>query len=417
MLRWNLSTKVVAAYSGLIALMAGVLTTTLYWQLRSANHKAMNDRLSDLLSLTAPGIDSDYHSLTLTPKDKNKPYYKINLRKLQTVQANSKDINRIYTLRPKKSGELAFVLNFSPKSKKSISVGETVQNLTPILAAEASTLSETKIENDFLQNPEGETVLYGYAPIKDQFGRLEGILAIELDASSIVQTELIGGVIALGTFLVILALTVLIVNWLARSLIVNPTLRLNDAAKKLAAGDWHQSLATESEDELGELAKSFNYMAQQLQNSFKKLEEYSQNLEQKVKERTTELQEKNQHLQQTQLQLIQAEKMSALGQMVAGIAHEINNPVGFITGNISHTREYFQYLLDLLSLYEQECPHPSPVLQSQMEAIDLNFLKDDLDKILLSMKTGCDRIRQVVLGLRNFSRLDESAQKQVNIHE
>jgi two-component system, sensor histidine kinase len=145
MLHWKLSTKVVAAYSGLIALMAGVLTTTLYWQLRSANHQAMNDRLSDLLSLTAPEIDSDYHSLTLTPKDKNNPYYKINLRKLQTVQANSKDINRIYTLRPKKSGELTFVLNFSPKSKKSISVGETVQNLTPILAAEASTLSKTKI--------------------------------------------------------------------------------------------------------------------------------------------------------------------------------------------------------------------------------------------------------------------------------
>ena len=157
---------------------------------------------------------------------------------------------------------------------------------------------------------------------------------------------------------------------------------------------------------------------------YKRLEEYSHNLEATVEQRTQELQENNQHLQQTltklqrtQTQLIQAEKMSALGQMVAGIAHEINNPISFIAGNVSHARSYFQDLQDLLELYEEECPAPSDTLQEHIEDIDLEFVKNDLGQLLSSMKTGSDRIRQIVLGLRNFSRLDESDMKRVDIHD
>ena len=111
MLRWNLSIKVVVAYSGLIALMAGVLTTTLYWQFRTGHQQAMHDRLLDLLSLTVPLIDSDYHSLTLTPKDMDKPHYTINQKKIQTVQATTKGVVRIYTLRPQGNGQFNIVLN------------------------------------------------------------------------------------------------------------------------------------------------------------------------------------------------------------------------------------------------------------------------------------------------------------------
>ncbi len=122
-------------------------------------------------------------------------------------------------------------------------------------------------------------------------------------------------------------------------------------------------------------------------------------------------------LQQTQAQLIQTEKMSSLGQLVAGIAHEINNPVNFIYGNISHAREYIKDLLHLVELYQQNYCPPTPEIHQQIYAIDLDFLKQDLPKILDSMNMGAERIRQIVLSLRNFSRLDEDGTKPVDIHE
>ncbi|MCY7322482.1 MAG: PAS domain-containing sensor histidine kinase [Phormidesmis sp. CAN_BIN36] len=122
-------------------------------------------------------------------------------------------------------------------------------------------------------------------------------------------------------------------------------------------------------------------------------------------------------LQRTQTQLVQAEKMSSLGQLVAGVAHEINNPVNFIHGNLIHVREYSQDLLNLIQLYEQHYPNPAPEIQAEAEAVDLDFMQEDLIKTLDSMKMGTDRIRQIVLNLRNFSRTDEAEVKEVDVHE
>jgi signal transduction histidine kinase len=122
-------------------------------------------------------------------------------------------------------------------------------------------------------------------------------------------------------------------------------------------------------------------------------------------------------LQRTQSQLIQAEKMSSLGQLVAGLAHEINNPINFIYGNLTHTLTYVGDLLDFIQLYQQCYPNPVITIQEAAEDIELDFLQEDLPKILNSIKLGTERIRQIVLSLRNFSRMDEAEVKAVDIHE
>jgi signal transduction histidine kinase len=135
-----------------------------------------------------------------------------------------------------------------------------------------------------------------------------------------------------------------------------------------------------------------------------------------MEQRTDELNQALESLKQAQLHLVQGEKMSALGQLVAGIAHEINNPVNFINGNLNHVKEYTQDLLEFVQLYQKHYPNPVNEIQERANAIDLAFLQEDLLKILRSMQMGSDRIRNLVLSLRNFSRLDEGELKPADIH-
>ena len=138
---------------------------------------------------------------------------------------------------------------------------------------------------------------------------------------------------------------------------------------------------------------------------------------QQLKQTTAELTQTLQALQNTQSQLVQTEKMSSLGQLVAGVAHEINNPVSFIYGNLSHVATYTESLMAIVAAYQKFQPQPNPPIQAVLETVDLDFLKQDFPKVLTSMKVGVDRIQQIVRSLQNFSRHDQADKKQVDLHE
>ncbi|WP_008313427.1 PAS domain S-box protein [Leptolyngbya sp. PCC 6406] len=149
----------------------------------------------------------------------------------------------------------------------------------------------------------------------------------------------------------------------------------------------------------------------------KQTEEQLQASETKLRLRARELKATLQDLRKAQAQLVQSEKMSSLGQLVAGVAHEINNPVNFIYGNLTHARVYAQDLLGLVNLYQTHYPQPEAVIQAEVAAIDLPFVMEDLPKLLNSMKVGAERIQEIVSSLRIFSRMDEAEMKAVDIHQ
>jgi signal transduction histidine kinase len=150
-----------------------------------------------------------------------------------------------------------------------------------------------------------------------------------------------------------------------------------------------------------------------LKGVIKDLEE-SQNA---LEKRGQELESAFFNLKALQVKLVESEKMSALGVMVAGVAHEINNPVNFIYGNLDHARTYIQDLLGLIQIYQQHCPQTVPEIEEEIEAIDLDYIQEDAHKLFESMMIGAERIRQIVRSLRTFSRLDEANFKLADIHE
>jgi two-component system, NtrC family, sensor kinase len=248
----------------------------------------------------------------------------------------------------------------------------------------------------------------------------------QLEAAKRLLWQRFGLVFLLGGMIVV------IVGVLIAGAITRPLKAVSQVAKKVTReSNFDLQAPVLTQDEVGVVAVSLNQLIQQVrqllivqQEDKKQLEVYNQTLEQQVESRTEELQQKNIDLQKTleklkqaQSQLIQSEKMSALGQLVAGIAHEINNPVNFIYGNLTYVDQYTQDLLRLLNAYQQNYPNPPQSLQADLDDVDMDYLNEDLRKILLSMQVGSDRIREIVLSLRNFSRLDEAELKWVNLYE
>jgi len=185
---------------------------------------------------------------------------------------------------------------------------------------------------------------------------------------------------------------------------------------ELALLEAHEQLKIKVEERTAQLTQA-NAQLQQDILKRQRVEAALRQSEAKLRRRATQLKLALRELRSYQAKLIQTEKMSSLGQLVAGIAHEINNPINFVYGNLTYAAQYMQDIMELLQLYEEHSPQSQPEIQKKAQEIDLDFIKKDLPKLLSSMKLGTDRIRDLVVSLRNFSRLDEAEMKCVNLHQ
>ena len=236
------------------------------------------------------------------------------------------------------------------------------------------------------------------AMVLDNFAQslTELISAVEIHkqqgAEALEEAEGLRNRIIIGSMLISALIAVVLADKTSRA-IAQPLETVTNVAQQVAReSNFNLQVPVTTQDEIGVLAVSFNQLIQ-------RVSEYTQ------------------ELKQTQSQLIQTEKMSSLGQMVAGIAHEINNPVNFIGGNIDYANKYIQDLTDLVTLYQEYYPNPPDAILERIEDIELEFLREDLPKTLSSMKMGTDRIHEIVVSMRNFSRSDDGNMKSADIHE
>ncbi|MCC5897038.1 MAG: hypothetical protein JJU32_03850 [Phormidium sp. BM_Day4_Bin.17] len=247
------------------------------------------------------------------------------------------------------------------------------------------------------------------------------LLIVRHDSSS-VPAELLGFIIRIAGLVLIIAIFVTGATFLViERYVITPLLQLRDdltlAGDALSNGQPRPqfssltSLKSEPTNELSQTIRSFAQMFERVDAEIKR----RQGAEAEVRTKAEELEQTLADLKEAQLRLIQTEKMSSLGQLVAGIAHEINNPATFIQGNLSALQDYFETLLELLNAYEQVESVESPELHELKESLEIEYVLEDIPKSLKSTQSGVTRIASIVESLRNFARLDESERKTVDI--
>ncbi len=222
------------------------------------------------------------------------------------------------------------------------------------------------------------------------------------------------------------ALLVTLLTYYAARGIAVPLKKLTLGAKVISGGDFSQRVEVKGRDEIAELASTFNEMAHSLEERSQALLELNRKLEKRVKERTRELEGANQEmgkaykeLKDTQFQLIQSEKMASLGQLVAGIAHEIKNPLNFIYGNTDFLRSYIQHLQSLVDLYERLSNFDDEsrrAVDSFKEEINYDFMREDLESLVRNFEEGAKRIHSIIGDLRTFSRMESEEFREIDIH-
>ncbi|MGG6294034.1 ATP-binding protein [Leptolyngbya sp. AN02str] len=215
----------------------------------------------------------------------------------------------------------------------------------------------------------------------------------DLEAAELLRLHIV-----LGSAIVSIALSIFMAIYISRA-IAYPLIATTRVARQVTSdANFDLQAPVTTQDEVGVLADSLNRLIQRVKHLLQEQQAAA---------------EAQQQLQRQQM--IQSEKMSSLGRMMAGVAHEINNPVNFLYGNLDHANHYVADLLDLLRLYKAAMPNPTMAIQTKTHEMDLDFLEEDLPKLLQSMKLGADRTRQIVLSLKNFARMDDAEPHSVDL--